>query len=169
MNEIRIDFTELTRLRTQMAAAPSVVQEELLAAVTEADLLLEREFHEAYGNPPHKASGHTAGTMTHVERVNGLHVEGFAGSSSPHIVPVELGTRPHWPNVEALREWVRTKLGITNEKQARGVAFLIGRKISVSGTQGKHIFDATLARVEPQLEHMFAAAQARIASRIGVA
>lgn len=57
---------------------------------------------------------------------------------------VEFGTKPHFPPVAKLREWVRVKpiipkpnkLGkIPTENQ---LAYLIGRKISEVGTRGRH-------------------------------
>jgi hypothetical protein len=162
MNDLRIDFAELTKLRGQMARAPEVVSQELLAAVTEADMLLEREVKDTWP----VASGISRSSMTHVERVDGLHVEGFVGSSLNYVQPVDLGTKPHFPPVEALIDWVRTKLGITNEKEARGVAFLVARKIAREGTKGAHAFESVLERMRPQLERIFAAAQERIAKRL---
>jgi hypothetical protein len=159
---MRIDFSELTQLREQMQAAPRVVEEELLRAVTEADLLIEREVQDAWP----VASGVSRASMTHVERVNGLHVEGFVGSSLNYVMPVDLGTRPHFPPVEALIDWVRTKLNIQNEKVARGVAFLVARKIARTGTKGAHAFESVLPRLEAQLDQIFAGAQARIAERV---
>jgi len=165
MNEFAIDFSELTRWRAQMEKAPTIVQEELIAAVTEADLLIEREIKDVWPT----ASGVSRASITHVERVAGLGVEGFVGSTLDYVQPVDLGTKPHFPPVEALIDWVRTKLGIANEKEARGVAFLIARKISRVGTKGAHVFDETLARLEPQLGAIFTAAQGRILARTGVA
>lgn len=39
-----------------------------------------------------------------------------------------------FPNVDAIRSWVGSKLGITDEKERDSVAFLIGRKIKEKGT-----------------------------------
>lgn len=165
MNEIHIDFAQLTQLEAQMASSPSVVEQELTAAVAEADLLIEREIKDAWPT----ASGLSRSSITHVETVAGLHVEGFVGSTLNYVQPVDLGTRPHFPPVEALIDWVRTKLGVASDKQARGIAFLIARKIARQGTKGAHVFDEALERLTPQLERIFGAAQARIASRLGLA
>jgi hypothetical protein len=55
-------------------------------------------------------------------------------------VPVELGTRPHFPPVDALMDWVKVKLGISSPTEARRVAFLVARKIAARGTQGAFMF-----------------------------
>ena len=58
---------------------------------------------------------------------------------------VETGTRPHFPPPAAIEGWVRRRLGITDDRQAREVAFLIGRKIARSGTPGRQLFERALA------------------------
>ena len=75
---------------------------------------------------------------------------------------VEVGTRPHWPPPGALEGWVRRRLGITGEREAREVAFLIGRKIARTGTKGHFFFERALraneARVVAALEEEVARA-----------
>ena len=50
---------------------------------------------------------------------------------------VEVGTRPHFPPPAAIEGWVRRRLGVTSDRQARELAFLIGRKIARTGTDRK--------------------------------
>lgn len=57
---------------------------------------------------------------------------------------VEVGTRPHFPPPAAIEGWVRRRLGITDDRQVREVAFLIGRKIARSGTSGRQLFERAL-------------------------
>ena len=64
---------------------------------------------------------------------------------------VETGSAPHFPPPGALAGWVRRRLGISNEKQVREIAFLIGRKISRQGTEGHHIFERTLRENEQRV------------------
>ena len=58
---------------------------------------------------------------------------------------VEVGTRPHFPPPAAMEAWVRRRLGVTNDRQARELAFLIGRKIARTGTPGRFFFERALA------------------------
>lgn len=67
---------------------------------------------------------------------------------------VEDDTRPHWPPVDKILEWVRIKPVLPNpdsrgklptEKQ---LAFLISRKISEVGTTGSHDLERTLQEIE---------------------
>lgn len=75
----------------------------------------------------------------------------YAGPSRQvdYVLPVELGTRPHWPNVEAISAWVGTRplvypYGEKAEKYpqfvSRWVSFLVARKISKVGTPGHFMF-----------------------------
>jgi len=61
---------------------------------------------------------------------------------------VEVGTRPHFPPPAALEGWVRRRLGITNDRETREVAFLIGRKIARVGTPGHFFFERALRENE---------------------
>lgn len=164
MNDIRIEFDELKTLEAGLRAHPDVVREELGRAITEADLLLEREIRDAWP----RASGISRASMHTVERVDGLKVEGFVGSSLNYVRPVDLGTRPHFPPVDALIDWVKLRFQVSSEAQARGIAFVIARKIAARGTKGAFVFRDVLARLTPQLREIFVRAQAKIAARMGL-
>lgn len=161
--EIQIDFSELKKLQAQMAKAPEIVREELLAAVTEADLLLLRGVQERTPT----ATGLLRSSEHNVETVvEPFGVEGLVGSPLNYAQPVDLGTRPHFPPVAALMDWVKLKLGITDEKEARSVAFLVARKISKEGTKGAEMFGQAFAAMEPQVRQIFDMAQQRIGARL---
>ena len=64
---------------------------------------------------------------------------------------VEVGTRPHFPPPAALEGWVRQRLGVTNDRQARRIAFLIGRKIARRGTPGHFLFERALKENEARV------------------
>lgn len=60
---------------------------------------------------------------------------------------LENGTKPHWPPIDKILEWVRIK-PVLPRPNANGklptqeqLAFLIARKISRVGTEGTHLFD----------------------------
>ena len=57
---------------------------------------------------------------------------------------VEYDTKPHWPPVDKIKEWIRVK-PILPQPDNRGklptpdkLAYLIGRKISLEGTEGSN-------------------------------
>lgn len=64
---------------------------------------------------------------------------------------VEAGSGPHFPPPDALVGWVRQRLGVSDDKKVREIAFLIGRKISRQGTEGYHIFERTLVENEQRV------------------
>jgi hypothetical protein len=64
---------------------------------------------------------------------------------------VEVGTRPHFPPPAALEGWVRRRLGIRGDREAREVAFLIGRKIARTGTKGHFFFERALRENESRV------------------
>ena len=163
-NFIEIDYASVEQVAAVFERAPDIAREELLAAMTEADALLEREVREATPT----AHGLLRAGMFHTEQVSETGVIGVVGSPLNYAEPVELGTRPHFPPIAPLIDWVRVKLGVP-EKEARGVAFLVARKIARSGTKGAFMFTKTLRAQEAAVQAIFHAALERIAERIAAA
>lgn len=64
---------------------------------------------------------------------------GSVGSNVPHARFVHEGTRPHWPPVRAIEDWVRTQQGRgkIGPGDVRSIAFLVSRAISRRGTKGR--------------------------------
>lgn len=142
--------------------APDIVREELLAAVTESDQLLEREVKDLTPT----ASGVSRASIFSHERALPDGAIGGVATAMPHVAYIELGTKPHFPPVEALEDWVRIKLGISDEKRIHDVAYLIARKIAARGTLGVGMFHRTWARHQDAVARMFERARDRIAARI---
>lgn len=71
---------------------------------------------------------------------------------------VEDDTRPHWPPVDKILEWVRIKpvlpTPLSNGKlpTEKQLAFLISRKISEVGTTGSHDLERTLEEIDQEWE-----------------
>jgi len=82
-----------------------------------------------------------------------------------HGLPVELGTRPHWPPIEPIADWVVAKLGVPRA-EAGSVAFLVARKISRKGTEGAHMFEKNFSEQTGQITNMLLAALDRITTRL---
>jgi hypothetical protein len=83
-----------------------------------------------------------------------------------YALPVELGSRPHFPPIPPIALWVRRKLGISDEREARSVAFLIARKISRVGTKPRLFFKRGFEAGKGRVVTFFADANARIVSRL---
>jgi hypothetical protein len=83
-----------------------------------------------------------------------------------YALPVELGSRPHFPPIAPIALWVRRKLGISDEREARSVAFLIARKISRVGTKPREFFKRGFEAGKGRCVSFFDQANARIAARL---
>jgi len=81
-------------------------------------------------------------------------------------VAVRQGTRPHFPPYRALIPWVIRKLGISLEKEAARVAFLVARKISKVGTKPNayhvRVIDANYLRVVNVMHEEMASMMVRL-------
>jgi hypothetical protein len=142
--------------------APDIVREEMTGAMWEAELLLERAVQE---KTPVGVYVLRPSISARAPEVSQDVVIGEVGTSVAHAVPVELGTRPHFPPVEALEDWVMRKLGVP-EQEAHGVAFLVARKIAARGTPAVGMFHRSFTEKQPQVEIIFANARSRIAERL---
>ena len=77
---------------------------------------------------------------------------------------IESGTRPHWPPVDAIREWIKVK-PVIPRPMANGklptesqLAYLIGRKISRVGTEGINDFERANQEIFSRMEMSIAEA-----------
>ncbi|MEK6245835.1 MAG: hypothetical protein AABM33_15220 [Pseudomonadota bacterium] len=164
--EYEIDYSALKELQANLARNPAVVRKHLLAAVTEADNLLLREVKERM---PKGAQEFLYRSVFNEERVSDTGVIGLVSSPMSYAVAVELGTKPHFPPLQPLVDWVQHSQhfgGVSDAKVARGIAFLIARKISRVGTKAQRPFGLTFQAQESQVRTIFDAAAARIAADI---
>lgn len=80
---------------------------------------------------------------------------------------VEEDTKPHWPPVSALLEWIRVKPVIPRPDdhgripKPEQLAYLIGRKIAKEGTEGSHDIALTTAECNRKYEPLLAEALAQ--------
>lgn len=164
----RIELTGDRQLLAWWAQAPEIVQQEFASAMAEVDALLEREVKEL---TPSGASGGGAGglkgSIFSQERVGPQNVIGVVGTPLAYAIPVELGTKPHFPPVAPLEDWVRAKLGVQEEHEVHGIAFAIARAISRRGTLAVGMFHRTFAAHKGYIEARFLDARNRIAARLG--
>lgn len=164
LNAIEVSLPGLEALQAAFARSPEICIEELQAAMVEANTMLEREVKDATPT----AQGTLRGSITRTEEVSETGVIGMVFSPLNYAESVELGTRPHFPPIEPLIDWVVLKLGVP-EKEARSVAFLVARKISRVGTPGYGMFNRTFAWQHSQVEGFFQEALGRISARLGEA
>lgn len=65
-----------------------------------------------------------------------------------YAAPVEYGSSPHLPPIAALHSWVQVKLGVTDQAQARSIAFAVARTIARRGTRQHAMFQRGLQQAE---------------------
>ncbi|MCU7934116.1 MAG: HK97 gp10 family phage protein [Candidatus Thiodiazotropha sp. (ex Dulcina madagascariensis)] len=157
---ITVDGYDLEQLDRAWEQTPERVRDALTAATWEAEMLLLREIKE---DTPVGATSNLRQSI-HAETPAVLHesVEGIVGTSALHAIPVEMGTRPHFPPVEPLIDWVQAKLDIRDESDAEAVAFAIARKIAARGTKGQFMFRNNFHELRPAIEAMYARAHENI-------
>jgi len=82
---------------------------------------------------------------------------------------MELGRRPgkKFPPLQAMLFWVKTRLGIADEKQAKSVAFLVGRKIARKGIAGHFMFKRAFGTLQTELRGIFEASIGRVLEAAG--
>ena len=91
----------------------------------------------------------------------------FSPDGFPYGIAVRTGTRPHFPPYLALVPWVRKVLGITDEKQAPRVAFLVARKISQVGTVSNSYHLRALEATMPELRSIINEESSALADKLG--
>jgi len=77
----------------------------------------------------------------------GDEVIGYVLTNLDYALPVEFGSRPHFPPIEPLEYWARRKLQLS-AAEAENVAWRVARKISQKGTEGHHMFEHGLKEGE---------------------
>lgn len=160
--EFTIDLQGFAEVEAALRAAPGIVHRELRRFVGEATSLLQREVMERTPT----ASGTLRASITSREQVLGDNVLGVVGTSLNYAVPVELGTRPHFPPVVAIEDWVRQKLDVP-KKDVRSVALRIARKIAARGTEGAHMFEEAFKANREQVLRMWRETVLRIRAGLG--
>ena len=163
--EVQIDMRQVVALAEAWRAAPQIVRDEMGRAMTEALLLLEREVKELTPVGVGGGAGLKGSIAAGEPQRLGDEVIGVVGTSLPYALPVELGSKPHFPPVEPLEEWARIKLGVP-ASEARGVGFAIARKIAAKGTNPVKMFTRAFAANRVRVVRIFDASLRRIAARL---
>lgn len=168
---ITLDTSVMREYAKYLKQAPQIVMEEMAASLNEAMFLLEREIKELI---PVGAHGLLRGSVTHklIALARGQSVSGKVFSPLNYAVPVELGTKPHFPPLAPLRDWVEKKLGVS-KSQSRSVAFLVARKIAgksptgkPGGTKPQKPFETGFRDNADQVNAIFGRGLARIRDRL---
>ncbi|HEY4145172.1 hypothetical protein [Pinirhizobacter sp.] len=164
--DITIDTSQLTALVDLWNQSPEIAGQEMFRAATEIDLLIQGELMQVM---PRGAGGlHGAGltgAVFHQEQLLTDGVTGMVATSQPYAEYVEVGTKPHAPPIQPLKDWVEAKLGIRGE-EAMGVAFAISRTIAKRGTRAQPVWQQTYQRLIPTIQAKLDEGLARIQARL---
>ncbi|HHH29032.1 MAG TPA: HK97 gp10 family phage protein [Polyangiaceae bacterium] len=69
---------------------------------------------------------------------------------APHAPFMEEGTRPHFPPLQPLEDWVRLKGFARDDASVRRIAYAIALKISRDGIAPRHFFQKAVRRMNDQ-------------------
>jgi hypothetical protein len=159
---VEFDLGDLDRLVDLLEAAPEIAGEEIYAALTASTALLERDVKELTPTAAGTLRNSVFGEVR-VDTAGGL---GVVASPLEHAEYVELGTKPHFPPLEPLEDWVRTKGLAQDDADVKRIAFLVARKIAQRGTLAVGMFNRAFAANEANVERIFALHTQRIVDRM---
>lgn len=158
---ITIDVDSARTISAAFVAAPEMVVEELETAMLSSLAYLGREMAERTPT--------NMGTLrrSYDRRVSTFVDAVFGEITSPltYALPVELGTKPHFPPIEPLVDWVEAKLGLYGD-EAESAARGIQRKIGRFGSPGYGMARFALLDGLSTVQAEFADAAGRIAARL---
>lgn len=158
---LTLELQGIEQLQQALAQAPAVVQQELGVFL---HAMVQHMRSEVIDRTPAAYGTLRASISGVVENQAGGQL-GIVSTPQPYAVPVELGTKPHFPPVQALEDWVRQKLGLTG-REGRSVAFAIARKIGQVGTKGHYMFRDAFEANTAEIERQFDQTVSRIVARI---
>ncbi|MEW8494241.1 MAG: HK97 gp10 family phage protein [Candidatus Thiodiazotropha taylori] len=151
--DLSFDSSDLKRVERAWSEIPDTIRDELSSATWEAEMLLLRAIKE--DTPVGATSVLRESIYADVPVVNHESVSGIVGSSALHAMAVELGTKPHFPPLDPLVDWVQAKLDIKNQEEAESVALSIARKIAARGTEGQKMFQNNFHELRPSVEQLY--------------
>ncbi len=161
------------------AEVRAAIQEGVIDSLTQAGLRGEQLVKENVaapfnGHPARVNTGIMANAVTSGVEANetfGGRVRIFAQPPADIYAGVmEFGRRPgaRWPPLLPILFWVKTKLRIEDEKQAKSVAFLIARKIGIKGIPGHFAFGRALEVLITEAKGIFERGIGAALDRAGV-
>lgn len=109
--------------------------------------LLER-YKKAVEDSGHVASGSLVNTASYNVEFNGVWLE-VSFNLQEHWKYLENGTRPHFPPIDAIEQWITVKRIVPRSYNGkvpttRQLAFLIARGISENGTKATKLLQKTI-------------------------
>ena len=146
---------ELEQLAEYWAKAPQMVMGELSRTLAGASAMLQNKIVTQLPRGATSALAQSVSTIGPITSASTA--ETLIGSSLIYAAPVELGTKPHFPPIAPLEDWVQAVLGIEDEMEINKVATLIAIKISKKGTKGNFAYRDAFKQSESSVNQQFKA------------
>ena len=150
-----LDASSIDVLKKAWRSAPEAATRHLVVAATEGTLLIEREWRDRA--PKGATQAYENSIAARPVDVTPERVIGTVGSSQPHALHLELGTKPHMPPIEPLVDWAKAKFGLS-DREARSVGYAVALKIKAEGTEGQHLLEGTFEDNLDQIQSIFESA-----------
>lgn len=163
MTTLRIDASEIRAFSDRADMAVTVLESEFTAAMTRSIAAVQRD---AAANTPV-----STGTLRRSYKPTITPFTGtLTNTATPYARIVEEGRRPGaaMPPPGSLMDWMR-RAGITSgmtEAQARGVEYVIRRKIGRDGIPARRMMATALETNTPAIRREFSQALARFMARM---
>lgn len=119
--------------------------------------LLER-YKQAVNDSGHYASGNLVRNARYLTTFDGRYFE-ISFLLEDYWKYLENGTRPHFPPIDKIEEWIRIKRIVPQTigrrvPTTRQLAYLIGREISVKGTKPTKLLQKTIDESDDLLDKL---------------
>lgn len=131
-----------------------IISDNMRSAVAEALLVLERFVKNRTPVGVLGDSGLRGSIFGEMKSGSALEIMGVVGSPLPYAEGVELGAKPHMPNITSLNRWVEKNLGFTG-KEGESITWAIAMTIKRRGTKGKFMFEKGLEDSLDTLDRIF--------------
>lgn len=171
--DLRLDVENAVQITAAFAQAPEIVLDELEATMGSVLLYLQRETQE---RTPTDLGQLRSAFVTDVQSFAQLDaVFGTLSNALPYALPVELGTKPHFPPLAPLADWALRHIEYFSAGSGDDVpdpwliARGIQRKIGRQGSPGYGMARFALLDGRETIAAEFAEAGARITARIEAA
>ncbi|MBI1397069.1 MAG: hypothetical protein GC151_13920 [Betaproteobacteria bacterium] len=144
---ITLDVEPALSYAALLEQAPEIAREELGIGLETAAALYMREVKDI---TPVGVTGNLRESIAQERADTPEDVQVRVFSPLNYAAPVELGTKPHYPPLAALEDWVRAKLSV-DETEVTDVAQKIQWKIGKKGTKPRLMFTNTLDEIRIQM------------------
>jgi len=133
-----------------------IVRRNMRKAMNEA---VQFGVRQVKGRTPQGVMGAQGGLLASIQGEvigRGGDVVGIVGSTSGYGLVVEKGRAPgsKMPPEGTMLRWLEVKMGLSAE-EAKGIEFVVRRKIGKDGTEGAFMFEQTIEEDGPQFQQIF--------------